>query len=45
MEKLAVQAIDPEAMITHRFPFSELSRAFEVANDANARRESRCDFD
>lgn len=33
MQKLASGAVDPELMITHRFPFSEFSRAFEIAND------------
>ncbi len=35
MEKLAVKSVDPEAMVTHRFPFSDFLHAFEVANDAN----------
>jgi 2-desacetyl-2-hydroxyethyl bacteriochlorophyllide A dehydrogenase len=35
MAKLAAKAVDPEMMITHRFPFSDFLHAFEVANDAN----------
>ncbi|HYP64664.1 MAG TPA: zinc-binding dehydrogenase, partial [Acidocella sp.] len=35
MEKLAKGEIDPEAMITHRFPFGDFLNAFEVADNAN----------
>jgi (R,R)-butanediol dehydrogenase / meso-butanediol dehydrogenase / diacetyl reductase len=35
MGELAARSVDPEAMITHRFPFTEFLQAFEVANDAN----------
>jgi 2-desacetyl-2-hydroxyethyl bacteriochlorophyllide A dehydrogenase len=35
MGKLAAGSVDPEAMITHRFPFSDFLRAFEIANDAS----------
>jgi 2-desacetyl-2-hydroxyethyl bacteriochlorophyllide A dehydrogenase len=34
MQRFADGAIDPAAMITHRFPFSEFLRAFETASDA-----------
>jgi threonine dehydrogenase-like Zn-dependent dehydrogenase len=27
--------VDPEMMITHRFPFSDFLNAFETANDPN----------
>jgi len=36
MQKLALGQIDPELLITHRFPFSDFSRAFETANDPNS---------
>lgn len=35
MGKLASGEIDPEAMITHRFPFADFLHAFEVADNAN----------
>ena len=35
MDKLAAKAIEPEAMITHRFPFADFLHAFDVADDAN----------
>ena len=35
MQGIANRAVDPEAMITHRFPFTDFDRAFEVANDAD----------
>jgi (R,R)-butanediol dehydrogenase / meso-butanediol dehydrogenase / diacetyl reductase len=35
MDKIASGLIDPEAMITHRFPFSDFLNAFEIADDAN----------
>lgn len=35
MDRIASGEIDPEMMITHRFPFAEFLSAFEVANDAN----------
>jgi 2-desacetyl-2-hydroxyethyl bacteriochlorophyllide A dehydrogenase len=35
MQKIASGAVDPEAMITHRFPFARFMDAFEVANDAD----------
>ena len=36
MDKLSTHTVDPEAMITHRFPFTDFLHAFEVANDANS---------
>jgi 2-desacetyl-2-hydroxyethyl bacteriochlorophyllide A dehydrogenase len=33
MQKLASGEVDPELMITHRFPFSDFLNAFEIAND------------
>jgi threonine dehydrogenase-like Zn-dependent dehydrogenase len=36
MDKLATGAVDPEIMITHRFPFSDFLNAFETANDASS---------
>jgi (R,R)-butanediol dehydrogenase/meso-butanediol dehydrogenase/diacetyl reductase len=33
VEKLAAGLVDPEVMITHRFPFSKFLDAFETAND------------
>lgn len=35
MAKLEKGEIDPEAMITHRFPFADFLHAFEVADNAN----------
>ena len=35
MQKLASGAVDPELMITHRFPFAAFMDAFETANDPN----------
>jgi 2-desacetyl-2-hydroxyethyl bacteriochlorophyllide A dehydrogenase len=35
MQELAARSIDPEAMVTHRFPFTDFLRAFEVADDAS----------
>jgi 2-desacetyl-2-hydroxyethyl bacteriochlorophyllide A dehydrogenase len=35
MGELAAKSIDPEAMITHRFPFTDFLNAFEVADDAS----------
>ena len=35
MQRLASGVVDPEIMITHRFPFSDFLNAFEIANDAN----------
>jgi (R,R)-butanediol dehydrogenase / meso-butanediol dehydrogenase / diacetyl reductase len=33
MQKLASGVVDPEVMITHRFPFARFLSAFETAND------------
>jgi (R,R)-butanediol dehydrogenase/meso-butanediol dehydrogenase/diacetyl reductase len=33
MQRLASGEVDPEMMITHRFPFSDFLNAFETAND------------
>jgi threonine dehydrogenase-like Zn-dependent dehydrogenase len=33
MQKLASGGVDPELMITHRFPFANFLNAFETAND------------
>jgi 2-desacetyl-2-hydroxyethyl bacteriochlorophyllide A dehydrogenase len=35
MGKLEARSVEPEAMITHRFPFSDFLHAFKVADDAN----------
>ena len=35
MAKLEKGEIDPEAMITHRFPFADFLHAFEVADNAD----------
>ena len=35
MDKIARGLIDPEAMITHRFPFTDFLNAFEIADDSN----------
>jgi (R,R)-butanediol dehydrogenase/meso-butanediol dehydrogenase/diacetyl reductase len=34
MDRISTGEIDPELMITHRFPFTDFLKAFEVANDA-----------
>lgn len=36
MQRLASGAVDPEMMISHRFPFSDFLNAFETANDPSA---------
>jgi len=36
MQKLARAEVDPELLISHRFPFSDFLRAFETANDPNS---------
>lgn len=36
MQKLASGGIDPERMISHRFPFSDFANAFETAADASS---------
>ena len=45
MGKLASGEIDPEAMITHRIPFSDFLNAFEVADNANAAAKVVLTFD
>jgi (R,R)-butanediol dehydrogenase / meso-butanediol dehydrogenase / diacetyl reductase len=45
MAKLSARAVDPEMMITHRFPFSRFLEAFEVANDANGAAKVVLQFD
>jgi 2-desacetyl-2-hydroxyethyl bacteriochlorophyllide A dehydrogenase len=45
MDELAARTVDPEAMITHRFPFSDFLHAFEVANDANGAAKVVLTFD
>jgi len=35
MDGISRGAIDPEQMITHRFPFSDFLHAFEIADDAS----------
>jgi len=36
MQKLASGVVDPELMITHRFPFSDFLNAFETADDPSS---------
>jgi (R,R)-butanediol dehydrogenase/meso-butanediol dehydrogenase/diacetyl reductase len=45
MGKLASQTLDPEAMITHRFPFSDFLHAFEVADNADGAAKVVLTFD
>lgn len=45
MAKLAAKTVDPEAMITHRFPFSDFLHAFEVADDASQAAKVLLTFD
>jgi 2-desacetyl-2-hydroxyethyl bacteriochlorophyllide A dehydrogenase len=45
MDELAARNVDPEAMITHRFPFSDFLNAFEVADDANGAAKVVLTFD
>ena len=45
MQKLADGEIDPELMITHRFPFSDFLAAFETANDAGGAAKVLLNFD
>ena len=45
MDELSARTVDPEAMITHRFPFSDFLNAFEVANDANTAAKVVLTFD
>jgi 2-desacetyl-2-hydroxyethyl bacteriochlorophyllide A dehydrogenase len=45
MAKLANGQVDPETMITHRFPFSDFLAAFEVADDPNGAAKVLLRFD
>lgn len=45
MQKLAAKAVDPEMMISHRFPFSRFLQAFETANDATVAAKVLVQFD
>ena len=45
MQRLASGAIDPELMITHRFPFSDFLTAFETANDPGGAAKVLLKFD
>jgi 2-desacetyl-2-hydroxyethyl bacteriochlorophyllide A dehydrogenase len=45
MQKIASGAIDPEKMITHRFPFSEFLKAFETADDPNGAAKVLVEFE
>ena len=45
MQELAARTVDPEAMITHRFPFTDFLHAFEVADDANGAAKVVLTFD
>lgn len=45
MEKLASGEVDPELMVTHRFPFSDFLNAFEIANDPNGAAKVLLQFD
>ena len=45
MDKLARGEIDPEAMITHRLPFTDFLNAFEVADNADGAAKVVLTFD
>jgi 2-desacetyl-2-hydroxyethyl bacteriochlorophyllide A dehydrogenase len=45
MAKLAARKVDPEAMITHRFPFHDFLHAFETAKDAGSAAKVLLTFD
>lgn len=45
MREIAVGEVNPEMMITHRFPFSRFLEAFETANDANQAAKVLLTFD
>ena len=45
MEKLATRAVDPEMMITHRFPFSDFMTAFDTASDPSRAAKVLLQFD
>ena len=45
MARIASGEIDPEKMITHRFPFDNFANAFEVADNANVAAKVVLQFD
>lgn len=45
MARIASGEIDPEKMITHRFPFDDFANAFEVADNANEAAKVVLQFD
>jgi (R,R)-butanediol dehydrogenase/meso-butanediol dehydrogenase/diacetyl reductase len=45
MQKIAKGVVDPELMITHRFPFTDFLHAFETANDASGAAKVLLQFD
>jgi 2-desacetyl-2-hydroxyethyl bacteriochlorophyllide A dehydrogenase len=45
MDKISKGEIDPEAMITHRFPFDRFMEAFEVADNASEAAKVVLQFD
>jgi (R,R)-butanediol dehydrogenase/meso-butanediol dehydrogenase/diacetyl reductase len=45
LEKIANGTIDPELMISHRFPFEQFSEAFDLANDAERAAKVVLQFD
>ena len=45
MDKLAAGAVEPEAMITHRFPFADFLHAFEVADNPDRAAKVLLTFD
>ncbi|HTZ69121.1 MAG TPA: alcohol dehydrogenase catalytic domain-containing protein [Acetobacteraceae bacterium] len=45
MQKLADHVIDPEVMITHRFPFAKFLDAFETANNPSSAAKVLLQFD
>lgn len=45
MKQLAAKAVEPGAMVTHRFPFSDFLHAFDVADDANGAAKVLLTFD
>jgi threonine dehydrogenase-like Zn-dependent dehydrogenase len=45
VQKLADGVVDPESMISHRFPFSSFLDAFETANDPSVSAKVLLQFD
>jgi threonine dehydrogenase-like Zn-dependent dehydrogenase len=45
MQKIAAGAIEPEKMITHRFPFSEFLAAFDTATNPSSAAKVLLQFD